>query len=56
MWESLVAFREEQRDGTYKRDYLLSNAILSDPLAEFAREFKASHRIESTVRATDWEE
>ena len=44
--EFLVVFRELQGDGTWKHDYLLSNAPLDTPLAEFARVFKAQHRIE----------
>ncbi len=44
--ESLVAFRERQGDGGWKHDYLLSNAVLRDPLAEFARVFKSQHRVE----------
>ena len=38
--EVLVVFRERQGDGTWKHDYLLSNAPLATPLAEFARVFK----------------
>jgi SRSO17 transposase len=48
--ESLVVFRERQSDGTYKHDYLLSNAILRDPLEEFARVFKAEHRVEDCLK------
>jgi SRSO17 transposase len=44
--EVLVAFRERQGDGTWKHDYLLSNAPLDTPLTEFARAFKAQHRVE----------
>ena len=44
--ESLVVFREQQSDGTFKHDYLLSNVIPSNPLEEFARVFKAEHRVE----------
>ena len=47
--ESLVVFRERQSDGNYKHDYLLSDAVLRDPLAEFARVFKAQHRIEECL-------
>ena len=39
--EFLVVFREPQGDGTWKHDYLLSNAPLPTPLKEFARVFKA---------------
>jgi SRSO17 transposase len=48
--ESLVVFREEQSDGTWKHDYLLSAAILSDPVAEFARVYKSEHRIEESLK------
>jgi SRSO17 transposase len=48
--ESLVVFRERQADGSWKHDYLLSGAILSEPLAEFARVFKAEHRVEECLK------
>jgi SRSO17 transposase len=48
--ELLVVFRERQTDGSYKHDYLLSNAVLGTPLAEFARVFKAEHRIEECLQ------
>ena len=48
--EVLVAFREQQADGTWKRDYLLSNAVLDLSLAEFARVFKAEHRVEECLQ------
>ena len=48
--ESLVVFREQQGDGTWKHDYLLSNAVLSHPLPEFARVLKAQHRVEECLR------
>jgi SRSO17 transposase len=48
--ELLVVFRERQADGTWKHDYLLSNAALSTPVAEFARVFKAQHRIEECLQ------
>jgi len=48
--ELLVVFRERQGDGTWKHDYLLSNAALDTPVAEFARVFKAQHRIEECLR------
>jgi SRSO17 transposase len=48
--EVLVVFRERQADGTWKHDYLLSNAPLDTPLAEFARVFKAQHRIEECLK------
>jgi SRSO17 transposase len=50
--ESLVVFRERQGDGTYKHDYLLCNVLLSQPqpLAEFARVYKAEHRVEECLK------
>jgi SRSO17 transposase len=48
--ESLVVFREQQGDGTWKHDYLLSNAVRSHPLPEFARVFKAQHRVEECLQ------
>jgi SRSO17 transposase len=48
--ELLVVFRERQGDGAWKHDYLLSNAPLATPLAEFARVFKAQHRIEECLK------
>jgi SRSO17 transposase len=48
--ELLVVFRERQGDGTWKHDYLLSNAPLDTPLAEFARVFKAEHRVEECLK------
>jgi SRSO17 transposase len=48
--ELLVAFRERQGDGSWKHDYLLSNAPLGTPVAEFARVFKAQHRIEECLK------
>jgi SRSO17 transposase len=48
--ELLVVFREQQGDGTWKHDYLLSNAALGTPVAEFARVFKAQHRIEECLQ------
>jgi SRSO17 transposase len=48
--EVLVVFREQQADGTRKHDYLLSNAVLGTPLAEFARVFKAEHRVEECLQ------
>jgi SRSO17 transposase len=48
--ELLVAVRERQADGTLKHDYLLSNAALTTPLAEFARVSKAEHRVEECLR------
>jgi SRSO17 transposase len=48
--EALVAFRERQGDGTWEHDYLLSNAVRGDPWAEFARVFKAQHRVEECLQ------
>jgi SRSO17 transposase len=48
--ETLVVFREQQGDGTWKHDYLLSNAWVTTPLSEFARVFKAEHRIEECLQ------
>jgi SRSO17 transposase len=48
--ELLLAFREQQGDGTWKHDYLLSNGELVTPLAEFARVFKAEHKIEESLQ------
>jgi SRSO17 transposase len=48
--EWLVVFRERQQDGTWKHDYLLSFAPLQTPLGEFARVFKAQHRIEESLK------
>jgi SRSO17 transposase len=48
--EWLVVFRERQGDGSWKHDYLLSNAPLTAPLTEFARVFKAQHRIEECLQ------
>jgi SRSO17 transposase len=48
--EQLVVFRERQADGTWKHDYLLSNGAVSTSLAEFARVFKAQHRIEECLQ------
>ena len=48
--ETLVVFREKQSDGTWKHDYLLSNAWVTTSLQEFARVFKAEHRIEECLQ------
>ena len=50
MMETLVVFREQQSDGTWKHDYLLSNAWVTTTLCEFARVFKAEHRIEECLQ------
>jgi SRSO17 transposase len=48
--EILVVFREKQSDGTWKHDYLLSNAWVTVSLQEFARVFNAEHRIEECLK------
>jgi SRSO17 transposase len=48
--ELAVAVRERQPDGTWKHDYLLSNAPLDTPLGEFARVFKARNRVEECLK------
>jgi SRSO17 transposase len=48
--EFLVVFRERQQDGSWKHDYLLASAPLATPLEEFARVFKAQHRIEESLK------
>src|SRR3954470_8341773 len=48
--EVLVVFRERQADGAWKHDYLLSNACLTTPLGEYARVFKAQHRVEECLQ------
>jgi SRSO17 transposase len=50
VWETLLVFREKQSDGAWKHDYLLSNAWVETPLEEFARVFKAEHRIEECLQ------
>jgi SRSO17 transposase len=48
--ELAVAVRERQPDGTWKHDYLLSNAPAATPAAELARVFKARHRVEECLK------
>jgi SRSO17 transposase len=48
--EVLVVFRERQPDGSWKHDYLLSNAPANTPAAEFARVLKAHHRVEECLQ------
>jgi hypothetical protein len=48
--ETLVVFREEQSDGTYKHDYLLSNDFLDATVEELARVYKAEHRVEDCLK------
>jgi len=53
--ETLIVCREQQRDGTWKQDYFLSDAPVSTPLKEFARVIKAEHRIEECLQRTKGE-
>ena len=46
----MLVFRERQGDGTWKHDYALSNVVVGTPVAEFARVFKAEHRIEECLK------
>src|SRR5262245_17502086 len=48
--ESLLVFREQQSDGSWKHDYLLSNEVASDPPVELAWVYKAEHRIEECIK------
>jgi SRSO17 transposase len=48
--ELLVVFGERQSDGSSKHDYLLSNAPLTTEVSEWARVFKAQHRIEECLK------
>lgn len=48
--ESLLVFREEQSDGSFKHDYLLSNEIATNPPVEMAWVYKAEHRIEECLK------
>jgi SRSO17 transposase len=48
--ETLVAFRERQADGSWKHDYMLSDAVLTASVADFARVFKAEHRVEECLK------
>jgi SRSO17 transposase len=48
--ETLVVFRARQEDGAWKYDYTLSNAPADTPLPEWARVFKAEHRIEECLQ------
>jgi SRSO17 transposase len=53
--ETLVVFREQQADGRWRHDYLLSNAPLTTSVSEFARVFKAGHRIEECLQRAEGE-
>ncbi|MEO2088941.1 MAG: IS701 family transposase [Gemmataceae bacterium] len=48
--EQVLVFRAGQADGTWKHDYLLSNAPADTPAAEFARVFNAEHRVEEALK------
>lgn len=48
--ETLVVFREEQPDGTFKHDYLIADEIPTKGVAEFARVYKAERRIEESLK------
>ena len=48
--EILVVTRRQEEDGTWKRDYFLSNAPAETPLEELARAVKAEHRIEDSLK------
>lgn len=53
--ESLLVFREEQGDGSWKHDYLLSNEMAPNPPVEMAWVYKAEHRIEECIKAAKGE-
>jgi hypothetical protein len=49
--ELLVVVREQQADGTFQHDYLLSNSgSVCASVAELARVFQAEHRIEECLQ------
>jgi SRSO17 transposase len=48
--EVLVVVRERQPDGSWKHDYLLSNAPPEMPAAELARVANAEHRVEDALK------
>jgi SRSO17 transposase len=48
--ETLVVFRERRGDGSWKHDYLLSNAPLTTAVADFAQVLNAEHRIEECLK------
>jgi SRSO17 transposase len=48
--ETLVVFREQQGDGSWKHDCTLSNVVLDEPISEFARVFKAEHLVEDCLK------
>jgi SRSO17 transposase len=47
--ETLIIFREQQSDGSFKHDYSLANAPFETSLREFARAWNAEHRIEECL-------
>jgi SRSO17 transposase len=50
--ETLLVFREQQSDGSYKHDYLLSAELTSVvSVEELAWVYKAEHRIEECLKA-----
>lgn len=53
--ESLLVFREQQGDGSWKHDYLLSNEIARDPPEEMAWVYEAEHRIEECLKTAKGE-
>lgn len=48
--ELLVVTRRQEEDGTWKRDYFLSNAPSQTPFEELGRVIKAEHRIEDSLK------
>jgi SRSO17 transposase len=48
--ELLVVTRRQEADGSWKRDYFLSNAPADTPLEELGRVVKAEHRIEDSLK------
>ena len=48
--ETLVVFRERQGNGTWKHDYMLSDTLAGATVAEFARVYKAEHRVEDCLK------
>ena len=53
--ESLLVFREQQGDGGWKHDYLLSNEIAPSPPVEMSWVYKAEHRIEECIKTAKGE-
>jgi SRSO17 transposase len=48
--ESLLVFREQQSDGGWQHDYLLSNEMADDPPSRMAWVYKAGHRVEESIK------